>query len=96
MHTQGKLRDHGGSCDTEHVEVTSAIVVAAAMEPLTDMQRLCMHASFRCHHASDRKQLPNGRAGFKRVEQQQHFRGVTCILRICKSLQRRTLSRHSH
>lgn len=84
----GRLRHHGGSYDAEHVEVTSATVVAAAMEPLTAMQRLCMRASLRRRLVAARKRLPEGRAGFKRATQQQHFRGVMRFLRIRKSLRR--------
>ena len=89
----GRLRHHGGSYDAEHVEVTSATVVAAAMEPLTAMQRLCMRASLRRRRVAARKQLPEGRARFKRATQQQHFRGVMRLLRIRKSLRRRPVTR---
>ena len=72
----------------QHVEVTSATVVAPAMEPLTAMQRLCMRASLRRRHMAARKQLPKGETDVKCAAPQQHSRGVIRYLHNDKSLQR--------
>ena len=92
MHTPRRLRHQGGSCYAEHVEVTLATVVAAAMEPLTAMQRLCMRASLRRRHMGARKQLPQGKTGVECAAQQQPSRGVTRYQHIHKSLQRRSIT----